>query len=53
MTTKKRLVFALAGRLVSRSNTARKILLSAMLEDKQWLIPLARSVMVQLRRAGQ
>ena len=52
-TKPKKLAFALAGRVVSNSTVARKILRDAITDDKQYLIPQARSVLGILARAGQ
>lgn len=49
----RQLKFTLAGRIVTRSKTARAIWLEALRTDKKWLIPQARSVQFQLRAAGQ
>ena len=43
--------FALAGKIVSTSKQAARILRAAVRERKDWLIPQARSVRRQLQAA--
>ena len=45
----KKLTFALAGELVSDAAHARRILIDAIKNRKEWLIPQAESVLLQLR----
>lgn len=53
MTTQSITTFALAGELVSTAAHARSILIDAIKNGKEWLIPQAESVLKQLRQAGQ
>lgn len=49
----KPLAFTLAGRIVTSSTEARSICIDAIKTGKHWIEPQARSVMQQLRAAGQ
>lgn len=49
----KQLAFALAGEIVTTSRHATQILLDAICDGKQWIIPQAESVHRQLVAAGQ
>jgi hypothetical protein len=49
----KKLMFALAGRLVTKSSVARSIWRDADKTKKDWLKPQALSVARQLAAAGQ
>ena len=51
-TTAPALTFALAGKLVSTSAQAQRILRNALRTQKAWLIPQARSVLRQLNAQG-
>ena len=53
MKTKPKLLFALAGELVSDASHAKKILINAIHKDMAWLIPQAESVLKQLRANQQ
>lgn len=52
-TKPKQLMFALAGRVVTKSSVARSIWRDAVKTDKEWLKPQALSVARQLAAAGQ
>jgi hypothetical protein len=53
MKATKKVRFALAGQIVSKSSAARRILVEAVVSNKEWLIPQAQSVSIQLKRIGQ
>lgn len=53
MITNTRLRFALAGRIVSKSNVARKIEFMAITNSQFYLVDQARNVRILLSRAGQ
>lgn len=48
----KKLVFALAGELVSDHRRARHIWRDALRTGKTWLVPQARNVAILLKRAN-
>ncbi len=52
MATTNKLIFALAGELVSDHRRARRIWRDAIRTGKAWLIPQARNVAILLRRAA-
>lgn len=49
----KKLKFALAGKIISKSNDAHAIWLHALRYDLDYLVPQALSVQRQLKTAGQ
>jgi hypothetical protein len=49
----KKIVFALAGEIVSDAAHAKRILINAIHKDKAWLVSQAESVLRQLRNKGQ
>ena len=53
MKTQSKLIFALAGEVVSSSAHAKRILVDAIRLEKDWLIPQAESVFKQLRDSAQ
>ena len=48
-----KLIYALAGELVTSAAHAKRILVNAIHRDKLWIVPQAESVMNLLRAAGQ
>lgn len=53
MNTKPKLKFALGGEMVSDAAHAKRILVDAIHNDKEWLVPQAESVLRQLRANAQ
>lgn len=53
MNTKPKMTFALAGELVSDAAHAKRILVDAIRNGKEWLAPQAESVLRQLRAQAQ
>lgn len=51
-TVPNKLVFALAGELVSDHRRARRIWRDAIRTGKTWLVPQARNVAILLKRAN-